>query len=50
MRQICGQTVKELFIVDDQEKAEALSIAEQSPKIELSLIDLQWLQVLKLIL
>lgn len=47
MSQLCGLTAKELFITNEGEKAVALQLAENSPKVELSLVDLQWLQVLR---
>jgi len=38
--------VRELFIHDDEVKAELIQKSQNSPSIDLSLVDLQWVQVL----
>lgn len=40
------EPVKELFVQSEQEKATLLQETESAPEVELSLVDLQWLQVL----
>lgn len=46
MFQLCGQPVRQLFVVDEEEKMLLAEESQGSPEIELSLVDLQWLQVL----
>uniref|UniRef100_A0A914Z0P3 Sulfate adenylyltransferase n=1 Tax=Panagrolaimus superbus TaxID=310955 RepID=A0A914Z0P3_9BILA len=46
MHQLCGSSVRELFIKSEKEKDELKKKTENSPQISLSLVDLQWLQVL----
>jgi 3'-phosphoadenosine 5'-phosphosulfate synthase len=46
MRKLCGSSVRELFLNNDKEKAELKKATENSPQISMSLVDLQWLQVL----
>lgn len=46
MYQLCGQPIRQLFIIDDLERKELLKDLDNCPKIEMTLIDLQWLQVL----
>lgn len=48
MQQLCGPLVRELFIEDDEEIANILKNKNKitaGKEIELSLVDLQWLQV-----
>lgn len=45
MYQLCGLPIRQLFLANDDEK-NALSIQSNgSPRIDLSVIDVQWLQV-----
>ena len=46
MYQLCGQPVRQLFVVDEDEKLAIIEESQGAPEIELSLVDLQWLQTL----
>lgn len=46
MHQLYGPPVRELFVTEEQKKAILIDHAKDAPEIELSLVDLQWLQVL----
>ncbi|KAL3102296.1 hypothetical protein niasHS_003705 [Heterodera schachtii] len=46
MFQFCGQSVRQLFVPDDISRRRLLSGIGLCPAVHLSLVDLQWLQVL----
>jgi hypothetical protein len=46
MYQLCGQPIRQLFVADDLERKALLNNLDGCPKIDLTLVDLQWLQVL----
>ena len=46
MYQLCGQPVRQLFVIDEDEKLAIIEESQGAPEIELSLVDLQWLQTL----
>ena len=46
MHQLCGQSVRQLFVADDEKKLEIVEETQGAPVIELSLVDMQWLQTL----
>ena len=44
--QLCGQPIRQLFVMDELVRAELLADLNNCPAVELKLVDLQWLQVL----
>jgi len=46
MYQLCGQPVRQLFVVDEAERQAIVEDSQSDPMIELSKVDLQWLQTL----
>uniref|UniRef100_A0AC34RQV5 Uncharacterized protein n=1 Tax=Panagrolaimus sp. JU765 TaxID=591449 RepID=A0AC34RQV5_9BILA len=46
MQQLCGQPVRQLFVNDEHEKMTLIEETKNAPSIDLSLNNLQWLQVL----
>ncbi|KAI6234592.1 Bifunctional 3'-phosphoadenosine 5'-phosphosulfate synthase [Aphelenchoides fujianensis] len=46
MHELCGPPVRELFVTDEQKRAEVAARAADAPAVDLTLVDLQWLQVL----
>jgi 3'-phosphoadenosine 5'-phosphosulfate synthase len=46
MHQLCGSTIRQLFVTSDAERLELKKATENAPEISMSLVDLQWLQVL----
>lgn len=46
MQKLCGHPIRQLFLNKIFINKNELNISKNVPKIDLSLIDLQWLQVL----
>lgn len=46
MYQLCGQPVRQLFVIDEAEKRAIIEDSQADPVIEISEVDLQWLQTL----
>ena len=46
MHQLTGVPVRQLFVNDEKEKIALMESTKGAPEVELSLVDLQWLQVL----
>ncbi|MFH4981735.1 hypothetical protein AB6A40_008444 [Gnathostoma spinigerum] len=46
MNELCSDNPHELFVADEKEKAELFERSSRMPKIDISELDLQWLQVL----